>query len=309
MNNTIRAYLSCLFCFCHFLVACGKSSSTSSNNSSSIFYADSSGPLLNSDPNTLSTTLPLEIVPYGEPNLSTSGSSGPPIPVSIIFARTQNEILTDQPEEKADIIIEELNKAFVLQDVSLMKFVKHSVQVKMDEQYFYTSCEEIINIAPIYSVPNTITIFITNHLSGSCAGSAFLFPSIDQNRAFILLKYKLPFVDKSFVSLAHEFGHIIGLFHSGVSSNPFGLKTFNSLLDLAANSPDRCPFDFMYYMSNQPGQTNVNIGGVSFNPYDNMMYQSFNPAVGKTFFTSGYDYSVSWAAHCWFLLNQAQFAQ
>jgi hypothetical protein len=279
------------------LTGCGGGGGAARNPSSEL--ENSAGQVLTSG-----NSLNVIMAPYGLVQTEPSGKTGLSVPVRVIFLETAQNHLTTQPQQFANQIVEKLNQKMEFNaNTKMMNFVLDAYEQIVDEQYVFAACSDIDAIGTKYFTSGVLTVVVNAQLDGTCAGVTYLYTHVRQRESLILVEF-----DNAFYAVVHEFGHTVGLPHTAVAQSNSGLHKFSDLLTQVSSSPLRCDTDFYYLLDNHYNNTNALANGLTFNSGENLMYYSFNQSsLDRSFYTSGYDYSFSWAFHCWHKLNQGFF--
>ena len=240
---------------------------------------------------------------YGKPRGTAHASSGKPIPISFVFLNSSTEVLTNNPESEAAKAIDIMNQRFTRLGVSYVKFVLKEAKAVVDDIYYNTSCNLLGSVASKYGTGTSMVMVVVHDLGGSCAGVSYLWRFPKDKNAVTMSEYTDPFVNGKWTPVVHEFAHSFGLQHTGDeypgSVPKTGLYTFNNLLTGVSNGRS-CKTEFKYFIDPAKRHNGAVSDGVTYDSYYNTMYPSYGAQPDNGFFTSGYDYSNSWAFDCWY---------
>jgi|GEM_PF-4226019 len=241
---------------------------------------------------------------YGEVNLQTGCVKDEKIPITFVFINSSSRKLSTDIQLDSTVAIDALNSAFYHQGNQFIEFtLSKSIEI-VDDAFYNSSCSLLGAAARKFGQKNALVMIFVNDLSGSCAGVSWMWAFPSNSISATMVEYRYPFIRGDFTPVVHEFAHMMGLNHTG---NAFegsvpktGIKTFNEWLKFGSLSEKRCSQEFVYYIDPEKESTASQVKGVSWNSYQNTMYPSFGSKPDNGFFTSGYDYSVSWAFDCWY---------
>lgn len=244
---------------------------------------------------------------FGKPVNEAFGADKYPqkINLSFVFVNSSDTILSFDSNHDADLIISKLNDAFNDDSHQHLKFNKLSVEEVYDDRYFIANCSDFDEVFNSYGKTNAMTVVIVYGLQGGCSGVAHIWTSPAQRYSGIMVEYDYD-ISYSAGVYAHELGHNFGLHHSAetyTGSVPeTGLKSFNKLVKKDRLLEKSCKYDFYYFVDPNSESMETEKKGIMFNSFENMMYPSYGDGFERSFFTEGYDYSVSRAFDCWYSL-------
>ncbi len=230
--------------------------------------------------------------------------NGKLVPITFVFVNSSSKTLSSDPDADADLALAKMNEKFRHQGHAHIQFkLKEAIEV-VDNTYHNTSCNFLSSVSSKYASTDSMVMLLVNDLQGGCAGVSWLWVFPSDSFSVTMAEYKYPFEQGKFTPVIHEFAHSFGIHHTGNeyqgSVPTTGLKTFNSILNQGGRNSRRCSEQFSYFIDPVRRNTAGQAGGLTWNSYHNTMYPSFGGQPDNGFFTSGYDYSMSWAFDCWY---------
>lgn len=238
---------------------------------------------------------------YGVPKKSSSVDKAKLIPITFIFLNSSTQKLSPNPQADAARAITLMNEKFKLNGTGYVQFTLKEAREVLDNTYFTTDCNLLGSVAQKYGTGKSMVMVLVNELAGPCAGVSYLWKFPREMNAVTMAEYKDPFINGVWTPVVHEFAHSFGLHHTGNeypgSVPKTGLYLFSSLL---GNTSRSCSVPFKYFIDPKARDNSAVADGVTWASYYNTMYPSYGGKPDNGFFTSGYDYAMSWAFDCWY---------